>query len=234
MFNLFNVSTPRSRDNGGKFAKKADETLVNVTVTNPFTYLKNWWSRVMANEGVDMRFRIHPLTAFLFALSFGFGGFSIHKWTVPVLAVVGNYIPAAKDLANSLSDVNTSKEGTDQQKDQQTTCPQSPQPVPNPTRETAFNGILKQVTANKKFYLVTREGEAITLDVPQNVDLKKYIGKRMFAAGNWNDRTGILAVTDAQDLEILPTQITPVPTIPGVPATPLTSSSTPSANSSNP
>ncbi|OGE31945.1 hypothetical protein A2631_02370 [Candidatus Daviesbacteria bacterium RIFCSPHIGHO2_01_FULL_44_29] len=32
-------------------------------IANPIIYLKHWWKTVIANEGIDLRFRVKPLTA---------------------------------------------------------------------------------------------------------------------------------------------------------------------------
>lgn len=32
-------------------------------IANPIIYLKHWWKSVIANEGIDLRFRVKPLTA---------------------------------------------------------------------------------------------------------------------------------------------------------------------------
>ena len=58
--------------------RKKEQPVVDLKVTNPVTYLKKWWKRVMSNEGVDFRFRIRPLTAIAIsvvvaALYFGVG-----------------------------------------------------------------------------------------------------------------------------------------------------------------
>jgi len=61
--------------------------LVDVKVTNPVTYLKNWWAKVMGKEGVDFSFRIHPITAFLisFGLSAAFFGAGRYSVNIPFL-----------------------------------------------------------------------------------------------------------------------------------------------------
>lgn len=54
--------------------KKEDPPLFNLQMTNPVTYLKRWWTRVMANEGIIFSFRIRPLTAVLLILALGAAG----------------------------------------------------------------------------------------------------------------------------------------------------------------
>jgi hypothetical protein len=154
--------------------------LVSFEVTNPVTYLKLWWRRVMLNEGIDFRFRIRPLTAIALMTIFALGGFGLGRITFPAESPIIKYIPQL-----------------------------APTPTPDPWKETAFTGLLRQ--SGTRFYLVTSEAEAITLDVPENVNLSKYIGKRILAVGRYNRITGVLFVTDASDLEVL-LQSAPIPT----------------------
>ena len=161
-----------------------EKPLVEVKVTNPVTYLKNWWSKVMGKEGIDFSFRIHPVTAVAIAVavalvSFGAGRFSIN---IPFLKY---------EVVNS--------------------------PVPTPTpsiwKETAYTGTLQFSTSTGKFYLmVTSSSELITLEVPENINLTGYIGKRILAVGKYNKNQKILEVTDAKTLEVLPKTQVVIPT----------------------
>jgi hypothetical protein len=165
---------------------KKDPLLVDLKVTNPIVYIKAWWKKVMANEGVDFRFRIRPLTAIAIALTLA--GFSFGAgWIGSLLArtPLVQYIPELSP---------------------------TPMATPNPWRDTAYTGILKYTDMNKTYYLLTQESEAITLQVPTNVAINKLVGKRILAVGRMNSQTGIFVVADASDLEILPIQITTVPT----------------------
>mgnify|MGYP001594651576 FL=1 len=169
----------------------SEPPLIDVKVTNPVTYLKNWWDKVMGKEGVYFSFKIHPITAFLIAFGFTTGIFSIGRYSVN--------IPFLKyEVVNS--------------------------PVPSPTppiwKETAYTGTLQFSSATQKFYLaVTSSAELITLEVPGNIDLTDYVGKRILAIGNYNKNQKILEVTDAKTLEVLPkTQVSipvssPEPTV---------------------
>ncbi|MBI4035787.1 hypothetical protein HY383_02475 [Candidatus Daviesbacteria bacterium] len=49
-----------------------------VTVRNPITYIKKWWNKILAKEGIDfkMGFRIKPITAVLIASVIISGGVS--------------------------------------------------------------------------------------------------------------------------------------------------------------
>jgi len=157
-----------------------EKPLVEVKVTNPVTYLKNWWNKVMGKEGVYFSFRIHPLTAFLIAFGLTAGIFSIGRYSVNIpflkYEVVNAPIPAA---------------------------------TPAVWKETAYTGTLQFSKVAGKFYImVTSSSELITLEVPENIDLTDYVGKRILAIGNYNKSKKILQVTDAKTLEVLPkTQI---------------------------
>ncbi len=79
-------------------------------------------------------------------------------------------------------------------------------------RETAFSGTLRFIKANGRYYLITSSSEAITLEVPENVDLGELIGERILATGKYNQETRTLLVKETSDLEILPKQVVPIPT----------------------
>lgn len=85
-------------------------------------------------------------------------------------------------------------------------------PTPDPWVEGAYSGKL-ETNSNGTFYLITNLDSVIKLEIPANVSLTKFIGKRILATGRYNKTTGILYVTDAKDLEVLPTQMQAVPTI---------------------
>lgn len=194
------VAQSQTRGTHGQFVKKeatpplvskakSDSSLpplLSFAVTNPVTYLKLWWKKVFAGEGIDLKLRIHPLTALAVAGIIAAGGFSLGRFSLPPTNPIVKYIPQLVA---------------------------APTPTPNMWRETAFTGLLRYSTTTKKFYLETGEGEAITLEVPTNVTLTKYVGRRIFATGNLNTQSGVLLVTEATDLELLPAQQTLIPTV---------------------
>jgi hypothetical protein len=166
----------------------AEKPLVEVKVTNPFVYLKNWWNKVVNNEGVDFRFHIKPLTAIVMTIIVASLGFGVGRFTLPE----GVKIPFFK-----FDDVT------------------SPTPTATPSiwKETAYTGTLQFSTSTGKFYLmVTSSSELITLEVPENINLTDYIGKRILAIGNYNKNQKILEVTDAKTLEVLPKAQVSIPT----------------------
>jgi hypothetical protein len=154
---------------------KSDPPLINLQVTNPVTYIKLWWKKILGNEGIDIRFKIRPFTAIALTVVLLGTGFGLGRFTLPASSPLVQYIP---ELG-----------------------PTPPPPTPDPWKDTAYTGILKQ--SGTSFYLVTNEAEAITLQVPTNVNLSKSIGKRILAVGRYNKLTEILHVTDASDLEVL-------------------------------
>src|SRR3989344_1359291 len=94
-----------------------------------------------------------------------------------------------------------------------TDTPKIPTITPDPWRETAFTGTLQYSGPIQKYYLITTSSEAIALEVPVNIDLKDTVGKRIFAAGNYNKITRTLVVASASDLEVLPKKPSPFPTV---------------------
>ena len=202
------IAKKQTRDSSGKFVSKSDPTIVppisvtttqtgvntttppdllNVKITNPLVYIKYWWKRIMANEGIDLRLRVKPLTVFgvsliAFSLAFGLGGV--------VLPVA---FPGFK-LNNIISS--------------------SPTPTPEIIwKDTALKGTLtKSNTTPVKFYLVTTYTEAVTLEVPVGFNLISLVGKRILAVGTYNSKDKVLEVEDIQDLEVLPAIPVPIPT----------------------
>ncbi len=183
--------------------------LVDVKVTNPLTYIKNWWNKIIENEGVDFRFHIRPLTAICMTIVVASLGFGVGRFVLPE----GVNIPFFK-----FEDVT------------------SPTPTPTATpvwKETAYTGTLQFSTSTGKFYLMTTSSsELITLNVPDNIDLTDYVGKRILAIGNYNKSQRILEVTDAKSLEVLPKTQVSIPTTSPTPTIEPTISPTPEASTS--
>ena len=166
--------------------RKKEPPLVDIKVTNPITYIKSWWKKIIGNEGVDLHLKIRPLTAIAIAIIVLTVTLGIGKFVVPF---------------NVPFFVYTSKI--------------TPTPVPgdNVYRDTAFSGTLRHTPLTSRYYLITSSAEAINLEVPDNIDLKDFVGRRIFATGKYYDRTRTLLVTEATDLELLPEEIEVIPTI---------------------
>jgi len=170
--------------------RKKELPLVDIKVTNPITYIKSWWKRIIGNEGIEFRIRVRPLTAISISLIIVSVSFGIGRVVLPFNLPFFEYTPT-----------------------------ESPSPVPVNIRSTAFTGMLKYTEANNKYYLVTASSEAIMLSAPANIELSKLIDRRIFATGKYNEDTRTLVINDALDLEILPEKIEAVPTTTPTPTT---------------
>ena len=159
--------------------------MVDVKVTNPVTYFKLWWEKVMGKEGVYFSFRIHPITAFLIVFGFSAGVFSVGRYSVNIPFLQYEAVETAKPTATA--DVVW--------------------------KETGFTGKLQFSEKEQRFFLLTTSSEAIVLSVPQNLDLTSLVGKRIFAIGEYNKAQRLLKVTDAKDLEVLSKTPQPIPTL---------------------
>ncbi len=180
---------------------QGDPPLVSFSVTNPITYLKRWWKRIIGNEGVELRIKIKPLTTLILVILLFSGTFSLGALT----ALLHN-VPVLREVLPL----------------------PLPTPSPDPWRDAAYSGILRKI-ADNKFYLQTTDAKAINLSIPTNVNLEKYVGKRIFASGRFNVDSGVLEVTDATDLEVLPQQAQVVATLAPTPTTtPIPLEATPS------
>mgnify|MGYP001572948881 CR=1 FL=1 len=168
--------------------KNAEPPLVDLKITNPLTYIKRWWQRIIGNEGMELRFRIRPLTAIAIAVIVSSLSFGVGRFVLPVSLPFFKYTPQPFTL-----------------------------PTPPPWRETAFTGTVQFSSQIGKYYLIISSSEAITLEVPANIDLKNFINRRIFAAGSYNKSTRTLLVADASDLELLPKKPIPIPTTPPTP-----------------
>ena len=176
--------------------------LVNLKVTNPLVYIKYWWKRILANEGLDMRVRAKPLTVFglaiiIFSGVFGLGGIVFPK-----------FFPWMKFNNN--------------------TVVSSPTPQPELLKDTALKGTLTKTNTNPvKFYLITTSTEAVTLEIPVGFNLTSLVGKRILAVGTYDSKNKVLEVEDIQDLEVLSTTPVPIPTTTPTPKPTETPSPTP-------
>jgi len=100
-------------------------------------------------------------------------------------------------------------------------------PTPMVYRQTAFAGTLRFLESNEKYFLETNSSEAITLEIPENINLDKFIGRRIFATGQYSDGERILIVSDVTDLEIFPETEIPIPTLKPTPTPVVTNSPEP-------
>lgn len=185
----------------------SDPPLVDVKVTNPVTYIKNWWNKIIGNEGVDFRLHIRPLTAIVVAAVIATIAFGVGRFVLPP----GIQIP--------FFEFGVVGEET-----------ATPTPTADSWKETAYTGTLHFTSSTGKYYLqVTTSSEAITLDVPPTLNLENLIGRRIFAVGKYNKTTRTLVVAEATDMEILPKSPVPIPTLPPTPTPSPTPEITPSS-----
>jgi len=160
-----------------------------ITVTNPVTYLRRWWDKVMGKEGIDFRFTIHPITAVLMVAVVATVGFGVGRFVLPESVKIPFF---------EFGVVAT------------------PKPTSTPVvewKETAYTGRLQYGVTSQKYFLLTTSSEAITLEVPANLDLITLIGKRIMAVGEYNKSIKLLRVIDIKDLEVLPNSPVPIPTV---------------------
>lgn len=163
--------------------RKKEPPLVDVKVTNPITYIKSWWKKIIGNEGIEVKVKVRPLTAIaisiiLITVTLGIGYFKL-PFKIPFFeyGIKEESFP------------------------------------PNPIfRETAFSGTLRYDALKRKYYLLTESSEAINLTVPKNIGLNEFKGRRIFATGYYYDDTHTLKVESATDLELLPKEVETIPT----------------------
>lgn len=163
--------------------RKVEKPLIDVKVTNPITYIKSWWKRIIGNEGIELKIKVRPLTAIAIAIivltvSLGIGRFNL-PFKIPFFDYSLNEEALPPNLIN---------------------------------RDTAFSGILQFDSVTRKYYLITNTSEAIKLDVPDSLELSIFIGKRMFVTGEYYEDSRTLRVSVASDIEILPTETEAIPT----------------------
>lgn len=164
-----------------------------IEVRNPVTYLRRFWEKVIGNEGLELKVTVKPLTTiFGFAL-LGAVYLGVAKFVIPE----GYKIPFVE-----FADFQTSKPSATNQ---------------SVWKETAFTGKLQLSLTTNKYFLITTSSEAITLEVPGNLDLMTLVGKRIFAIGEYNKNERLLKVADIKDLEVLPKTPVPIPTLEATP-----------------
>lgn len=165
--------------------------LVNLKITNPLVYIKYWWKKIMANEGIEVKIKARPVTVFgvaliVFSLAFGLGGVVLPTF-FPWIKVDGVIIPTSIPTQSS---------------------------VPEILKDTALKGTLTKTNTNPtKFYLITTSTEAVTLELPVGFNLLSFVGKRILAVGSYDSKNKVLEVEDIQDLEVLSTTPVPIPTV---------------------
>ncbi len=171
--------------------REKEKPLVDLKVTNPITYIKSWWKKIIGNEGIEIKIKAKPLTVIamtIIVLTVTMGvGRIILPFNIPFFEYKTIDVPALLSLTPTIT--------------------------PNIPRDTAFSGTLKYDVIKNKFYLFTTNSEAVNLSVPDNLNLMQYVGRRIFAAGKYDEDSRTLMVETASDMEILPTKFVPIPTL---------------------
>lgn len=170
--------------------REKEKPLIDLKVTNPITYIKSWWKKIIGNEGIEMKIKVKPLTAIAIAIIAVSVSFGVGKFVVPIKTPFFEYSIKNNEIIPT---------------------PIIP-PVAKTLRDTAFTGVLKFDESKNKFYLFTLTSEAINLSVPNNINLTQFVGRRIFAAGKYDEGVRTLEVETASDMEILPVKIVPIPT----------------------
>ncbi|MBD3250110.1 MAG: hypothetical protein GF381_00880 [Candidatus Pacebacteria bacterium] len=160
-FNFINISKHQPD------LRKKEPPLVDIEVSNPLTYLKSWWRRVIGNEGIDFRFRIKPLTAIAMTIIVATCGFGLGRFSLSIKKPYIKYIPVVD---------------------------QNPAPTPIPWRQTAFEGQLRYSQQLDKYYLLIGQSEAVNLDIKQVVEPDQYLGERVFIEGTFHPESKLLEV----------------------------------------
>jgi hypothetical protein len=171
--------------------REKEKPLVDLKVTNPITYIKSWWKKIIGNDGIEIKIKVKPLTTIAIAIivvtvTLGIGSFRF-PFAIPFFEYGVNATPTPFTLQ-----VNNNSNPT--------------------TRDTAFSGVLQYDTVKGKFFLMTVNSEAISLSVPENLDMKNFVGRRIFAVGSYRENDRLLMVESASDMEILPTNAVIIPT----------------------
>ena len=127
--------------------------IVDFKVRNPITYIKNWWKKIIGNEGVEIKIKVRPITTLLIVAlvltgTYGLGVITAFLAKVPMIKDV---LPTPIPL-------------------------QTPQPTTNPWKGDAIYRIVMDASVTRKYYLTTTSAEAITLEVPPTVDAARLVG----------------------------------------------------------
>lgn len=170
--------------------REKEKPLVDLKVTNPITYIKSWWKKIIGNDGIELIIKVKPLTAIAITIIVVTVSFGIGKWKFPFALPFLEY-------SSEEPPVTTQDLGIDNFMDM---------------RETAFSGELRYDQAKDKYFLFTSNSEAINLTVPENINLSEYVGKRIYAAGSYQEMNRLLFVESASDMEVLPTKAVIIPT----------------------
>jgi len=83
-------------------------------------------------------------------------------------------------------------------------------PPVNQWSEASFSGIL--ALSDEGLYSIEFYGKKIILSVPYDIELSKYVGRRILVTGLYYSERSLLAITESSAIEILPSKSNLVPT----------------------
>lgn len=90
---LFSINQNVNTQSASPSSKSSVPPLLDIKITNPVTYLKAWWKKIMANEGIDFKLKIHPLTALALGLMISAVFFGLGRFSLPADNPIIKYIP---------------------------------------------------------------------------------------------------------------------------------------------
>jgi len=82
--------------------RKKESPLVDIKVTNPITYIKSWWNKIIGNEGIELRVKVRPLTAIAISIIILTVTLGIGKFVLPFR--VPFFVYTSKENSGSTTD----------------------------------------------------------------------------------------------------------------------------------
>lgn len=159
--------------------------LASFSINNPIPSLKRWFRKLIGNEAITIRIPLLSSIILVLLVLGGAGGLG---------GLLASKIPILKSITATPSPTGATS-------------------TPTAWRDTALKGTLRKTGINPvRFYLLGSSDEAITLVVPETINLDGLVGKRILAIGTYDAKSKVLKVIDVQDLEILPFSPVPLPT----------------------
>lgn len=199
------LNSPTTRVTATTSVIADEEPLVEVKITNPITYFKHWWQKVIGNEGIKLKFslEIRPLTAITLVLILATLGLGL-----TTVGAVLKYLPFYQRFQQFVT-------------------------TPDNSRETAMEGKLYRQADSDRYFLFTANlNEAVWVQAPAKLELAQFDNQHVILTGSYNDQTNILSVTSIRTLtEVKKPSAPALAPIPEPTATPLPSVSPSPASS---
>lgn len=151
-----------------------EKPLLEVKVSNPFKKILYWLDQIRKHQTTTLAVKLSvPLIAFPIILA---GAFSLGR--VTGLGLIGSTVQTASPI---------------------------PTPVDAPKEvEVSKAGILKIAKSPTRttHLLSLRNGELVTLNVPDTINLSKYANRQILVSGTINKQNNVLTVTDIAEVSI--------------------------------